>query len=348
MTSTASAPLTEITAARYEGAIPDGLLDHIESHVAEFGAPCERHDDGITVTYPMSTVRLWVGEDWMDVEVAAPTTLFAYQMRESVAYLLDHVFPDSASMTWHGAEVTQKTPPNFHFATVRGVTRLSPNFLRLEMACDGVAMLLEGGMHFSLLLPPEDRPAVWPRIGEKGRTVWPEGEDELHRAAYTFVTLDPEAGTFTFDVYEHEGGRTTEWARAAQSGTRVAVMGPGGGRQPEGDHIVLAGDETALPAIRSILAFSAPDRIGTVLVELGDEADICDLPRPQGVSVTWLIRSKGQDLWQALSALPPRPTEGLYVWVATEQKVVRRAKTHFVDAWKLPKSQAYFSAYWIA
>ncbi|MDF0598421.1 siderophore-interacting protein [Psychromarinibacter halotolerans] len=347
MTSSSSDPLTQITAARYTGAIPSRLLDDIESHVAEIGGPLERHEDGVTVTYPMATVNMWVGQDKLDVEVAAPTTLFAYQMRESVAYMLDHVFPETASMTWHGAQTTQDLPPNFHFATVQAVTQQSPNFVRLEMQCDGVDTLLEGGMHFSLLLPPEGRAAVWPRIGTRGRTVWPEGDDTLHRAVYTFVSLDPDAGRFAFDVYQHGDGRAAMWAGSVRPGAQVAIMGPGGGRLPPGDDLVLAGDDTALPAIRRILEQSAPDRTGDVLIELGDAADICDLPLPAGMSVTWLLRSEGQDLWQALMALPPRRGEGVFVWVAAEPELMRKAKKMFHNKWDLPATQGSFSAFWV-
>ena len=87
--------------------------------------------------------------------------------------------------------------------------------------------------------------------------------------------------------------------------------------------------------------------LGDVLIELGDAADICDLPLPAGMSVTWLLRSEGQDLWQALMALPPRRGEGVFAWVAAEPELMRKAKKMFHNKWDLPATQGSFSAFWV-
>lgn len=183
------------------------------------------------------------------------------------------------------------------------------------MGCAGTAALDAGPMHFSLLLSPEGRAPVWPRLDGRGRTVWPEGEEALHRAAYTFVALEPEANRFTFDLFLHEGSRASAWALSAPLGTKVAVMGPGGGDLPDAGEILLAGDETALPAIRRILETSAADRRGRVLIEIGDDGDRMPLRAPEQVEVTWLRRHAGETLLAALRAVDldpdaPPPTSG--------------------------------------
>ena len=332
--------------AQYDGAVPADLLHHVDAHVSEFGIPVSHSDDGLHIAYAGADVTLQAGPQRLSVRIAAADDLHLYQIRESVLYLLDLVFPQAAAeMQWQGLRHETKRPPNFHLATVVSVRRIGANFLRVEMACDGIAALSQGGMHFSLLLPPAGRAPVWPSINDKGRTVWPEGADSLHRSAYTFVELDAEMGSFAFDVYEHDGGRTTEWARQATAGEVVAAMGPGGGDFPDGELLLMAGDETALPAIRRILQHSDPARRGTVLIEIGDPGDKVELPRPEGISVEWLLR--GEDsLWDRLAALEVGGDP--FVWIAAEQDLVRRAKAHFRTAWDVPRAKGYYSAYWIA
>ncbi|WP_172299807.1 siderophore-interacting protein [Pseudoruegeria sp. HB172150] len=354
MTDTLTADFPDISdyperlEARHDGPIPKGFFEHIESHVVEFGVPVKRTSDGLRVAFAQSDVQLACGDDWLTVSIAAKSHIHLYQMRESVLYLLDHVLPDAANELFAGPDnQTPDVPPNFHHATVASVDRISANFLRVELDCDGVGALLHGGMHFTLLMPPRHRRPVWPVINEKGRTVWAEGEDALHRAAYTFVDLDAHNGRFTFDVFEHDGGRTTEWARQAQPGDKVAVMGPGGGDFPPGNRLLMAGDETALPAIRRILEHSGPDRRGSVLLEIGDAADRCELTVPEGIDVRWIMRGQGGSLWDALlEQTVPEDRDDYFVWVAAEQEFVRKAKAHFRSEYALPRTQGYFSAYW--
>lgn len=332
--------------SRFDGTVPEGFVAHLRAHLEEYGIPLEQRGRRLRVRYTGAEVALNLDRRGFDVEIAAESEVPLHQCRESVIYLLDHVLPEAgARMAWSGIEAA-RTPPNFHFATVLGTRRITPNFLRVEMACDGIAALQEGGMHFSLLLPPEGESPRWPELTEKGRTIWPDGACALHRAAYTFVWLDAATGRFAFDIYEHEGGRTTDWARRVVPGETVGVMGPGGGDFPEAEHILLAGDETALPAIRRILEHSLPDRRGTVLVETASAQDRPEMTVPAGMTLRWITRGEGGGLAAALTNVA-RVEDGQYVWVAAEKAVVRAAKAHFKEL-GLARDRGYFGAYWIA
>ncbi|AXS40760.1 siderophore-interacting protein [Breoghania sp. L-A4] len=336
---------TPSTASRYEGDVPDGLIEHIRSHVEEFGLPVDASGARLTVRYADSEVALQAGRASLDVTITAGTEISLHKTRESVIYLLDHVFPQaSASMAWSGVDTGRRHPPNFHFASVSGVRRVSANFMRIEMDCDAIAALSSGGMHFSLLLPPKGHAPVWPALNAMGRTTWPDGDDALHRAAYTFVDLDEAAGRFTFDLFEHDGGRTTQWARAVKPGAVVGIAGPGGGDFPQGDRLFMAGDETAIPAIRRILAASPDTRQGTVFIETGDPADRCDLPRPASIDVHWTERGTEPDLLTRIKETT-LPADETFVWVAAEQSLVRAARDHFRKS-GVARTSCYFSAYW--
>lgn len=110
------------------------------------------------------------------------------------------------------------------------------------------------------------------------------------------------------------GGPASTWAAAARPGDRVTVIGPNavhcvtaesyGGiewRPGLAQHVLLAGDETAVPAIASILENLPGDFTGHALLEVPDAADIQDLATGSQVAITWLPRN-GRAHGEALEA----------------------------------------------
>lgn len=334
-----------------EGALPPDLLQRIAHEMAEHGLE-PRHEAGaLEMLLPQGGARLVLGAQGLTAEVRACNAFHLHQIREGVAHLLDHALPGAApGLVWTGdLGPAGEAPPNMQVASVVAVGRFGASFLRVELACPGTAALAEGGMHFSLLLPPRGRAPVWPRVDAKGRTIWPEGPQALHRAAFTFVELDPETGRVVFDVFDHAGGPAADWLRTARPGDAVALMGPGGGDFPPGETLLMAGDETALPAIRRILERSAPTRRGRVILEVGRAGDCLPLAAPPGIEVDWVLRGAGASFWQRILAAPlPAPDEDRFVWIAAEQALVRRAKAHFRGALGVGRTESYFSAYWTA
>ncbi|SNR86839.1 siderophore-interacting protein [Puniceibacterium sediminis] len=334
--------------ATFAGALPDDLIPHIAAHAREAELEVQETAASLIVTVPLARVALDRTPSALRVRIAAVDAVALHNIREYLLHILDHVAPGLvAAEDWQGDIARNRTPLNFCTATVRGVRRVAPNFLRVELDCADTKRLAEGrGMHFSIFLPPAGRTPVWPTLDGAGRTVMPQGEDQLHRAVYTFVDLDPARGLFTFDVFEHEGGRATTWARTAQRGQIVGISGPGSGDFPSGQNILIAGDETALPAIRRILAHSSADRRGRILLEVGTVDDICDLPRPGNMELSWLIRNRGETLWDHLeTAELPQGTDR-FVWVAADKELVRKAKARFRDNFDIGPKEGYFAYYW--
>lgn len=103
-----------------------------------------------------------------------------------------------------------------------------------------------------------------------------------------------------------DGGPASNWATAAEIGSRLHVIGPArdvprgrGGIEFEpgaARHLLLAGDETAVPAIASILdsltqpPFAGEALTGHVILEVPQTGDILTLNLPVGMEVTWLVR----------------------------------------------------------
>ncbi|MDD9727151.1 siderophore-interacting protein [Roseovarius sp. SK2] len=334
--------------ALFRGTLPDDAIPHISAHAREVELPVEETEAGLLVRPPLASVSLEVNRAGLQVHVEAADAAALQNIRDYLHHILDHVAPGlTQSAKWEGDIQRNRAPLNFCTATVQDVRRVGPHFLRVTLDCaDTLRLSEERGMHFSLLLPPEGRTPIWPHLDANGRTRMPVGDDQLHRAAYTFVDLDPGKGQFTFDVFEHDGGRATRWARTARPGHIVGISGPGSGGFPNGRNILIAGDETALPAIRRILKTSAPDRRGHAILEVGTDDDICDLARPDGIDLTWCVRQRSERLWDHLSQAPLPPGPDRYVWVAAEKSLVRDAKARFRHKLGLDADQGYFAYYW--
>lgn len=108
------------------------------------------------------------------------------------------------------------------------------------------------------------------------------------------------------DFVIHLGAGTTGpgsvWAAAAKVGDRLIILAPRKGVDFGGiefdpgaaTNLLLIGDETAVPAISSILEDLPATTLGTVFCEVPVSTDIVDLGVPHGVEVVWLPRN-GQE-----------------------------------------------------
>lgn len=127
-------------------------------------------------------------------------------------------------------------------------------------------------------LPPEHQPVV--------RT-------------YTVRRVDAERREITIDFVVHgEHGVAGPWAAAATPGQPAYLMGPSGAYAPDpaADWHLLAGDESALPAIGAALEAMPADAVGHAFIEVAGPDDEIELTAPAGVTVSWIYRGGRADL----------------------------------------------------
>lgn len=286
--------------------------------------------------------------------------------------------------------------------TVRSVSRLSPAFVRVELGGPELAGFGVDGsplydQRVKLLFPgPSGRvPALSGPSWYHDWALLPE-EERGHLRTYT-VRAVRGSGAETrvvVDLVLHlaDGatGPGSRWASRAGVGDRLVLVGPrrgvpfGGIEFAPGDagRLLLAADETAVPAVASILESLPVDSACTAYLEVPTTADVLSLSAPPGVRVVWLPRSGSAygerlcravltlfglpceprdvelevdpDLWEtpsySSSGEPvPGPAEtglDLYAWVAGEAGMVTRLRRHLVRDAGLDRRQVAFMGYW--
>ena len=235
--------------------------------------------------------------------------------------------------------------------TVVTVADVTPSVRRVVLS-GSAAAVAAAGPTVSLLVPRVGDPAPrWPRVAKDGRIVWPDGAHGVSLRSYTARRQDPVAGEVEIDFVLHGDGPAAAWAAAAAPGVPLGSAGGGSlGERPAG-HLLLAGDETALPAISRILAQAAPTAVGTALVEVAGPAEEQPLAAPAGVRVRWLHRGAtppGEStlLADAVAGLDRPEGDDLFAWVAAESAAVRVIRADLRARWGLGRAQHHAIGYW--
>jgi NADPH-dependent ferric siderophore reductase len=115
----------------------------------------------------------------------------------------------------------------------------------------------------------------------------------------TVRRADPGAREIAVDIAVHgDHGAAGPWAATAQPGQPMYLMGPSGAYAPDpaADWYLLAGDETALPAISVALESLPANAIGRVFIEIAEPEAEIPLTAPEGVQINWLYRGGRADL----------------------------------------------------
>jgi NADPH-dependent ferric siderophore reductase len=115
----------------------------------------------------------------------------------------------------------------------------------------------------------------------------------------TVRCADPDAREIAVDIAVHgDHGAAGPWAATAQPGQPMYLMGPSGAFAPDpaADWYLLAGDETALPAISVALESLPANAIGRIFIEIAEPEDEIPLTAPEGVQINWLYRGGRADL----------------------------------------------------
>ncbi|TWP47052.1 siderophore-interacting protein [Lentzea tibetensis] len=224
-------------------------------------------------------------------------------------------------------------------AHLRRVTFQAPEFAGFGLTgpdeCFGMLMPPPGA---ALTMPGEDRINVRAAI----RAMPSEQQPDVRW--YTVRAHRPEAAEIDVDFVLHgDAGPGTRWASNAAAGDRVGFRaGTSGYRAPDGGRVLLAADETALPALGAILE-QQPEQRRHVFAEVPDES----YRVPLDADVTWTFRGTnvpGAALTAAIQGANLSTVD--YAWVCGESGLATGVRRHLVKDRGIDRRAVMFSGYW--
>lgn len=167
--------------------------------------------------------------------------------------------------------------------------------------------------------------------------------DEVRRD-FTPRSYDNEKRELTIEFALHATGAASDWARQAAPGQSAMIGGPRGSMIIPMDYAwhVLAGDATALPAIRRRLE-ELPSGAQVQVLVAGPEA--AALSFDSAAQVTLQRFGDAQALLAAIRAMALPAGEGFF-WFAGEASVAAQVRDAVFGDKGHPREAARISAYW--
>ncbi|GAA0408823.1 siderophore-interacting protein [Microbispora corallina] len=231
--------------------------------------------------------------------------------------------------------------------------RLTPHMIRVVLGGEGLAGFGAGEFtdHYVKLLfpvPGVDYPEPFDMgviRAELPRDQWPRTR------TYTVRSWDPAALELAVDfVYHGDEGLAGPWALRARPGDVIRFMGPGGAYAPsaEADWHLLAGDESALPAIGAALERLPAGAPAHVFVEVEGPEEEQKLPTASSAEIVWLHRGGGQvgeALVRAVRGLD-FPEGVVHAFVHGEATFVKELRRYLRVERGLPMERLSISGYW--
>ncbi|WP_250573233.1 siderophore-interacting protein [Nonomuraea sediminis] len=278
---------------------------------------------------------------------------------------------------------------------VERVRRLSPTFLRVTFTGEDLHLFADNGFdqRIKLILPVPEHGLAYVPTGPDWFTQWRSLPDDRRNPirTYTIRKVRHAERAIDVDMVMHaDGGPAARWAETAREGDAVVVLGPDarygerhGGLEfhPPADTgaVLIAGDETAVPAVCGILEGLPPGIEGEALLEVPHADDVLETRTRSAVKVTWLARGDaphGEALIAAVRSaadrlLPPQAEPGslpevdvdaellwevpdeaampygpLYAWLAGEAAVIKTLRRHLVAERGMDRRSVAFMGYW--
>lgn len=286
--------------------------------------------------------------------------------------------------------------PNGAFrARVSRIEQLSENFTRITFAGEELRHFGSAGFdqRIKLLFPHAD--GSWTDFGlfsgagvAEWYTAWRQLPDEQRNAMRTYTVRDshPERAEIDVDFVLHgTDGPASAWASGAADGDEIVIIGPDSRAEGEpggmewhpgtAGRVLLAGDETAVPAICAIVESLDEGITGEVFLEVPATADVLTLEVRADLHIEWLARdgaAHGTLLGPAVEEWGRRHVERRaaadveletdadvllwdspgdsprdeYAWLAGEAGVITGLRRHLVRDLGMDRSSVAFMGYW--
>jgi NADPH-dependent ferric siderophore reductase len=245
---------------------------------------------------------------------------------------------------------TRRAPPPFRRLTVRAVTDLSPRLRRVVLGgpeLDGLR-IDEPAASVRVLFPPAGESELVMPTWTGNQFELPDGRRAPIRT-FTPRLFEPDRSELTIDLVLHGRGLAADWASAAGPGDAAAISGPARGDpiDPATRSILLAGDETAVPAISQLLGAAPSDAAVQAHIEIADDGARVELPAHPGAEVTWHVLAPGRPPGDAFATAVEAMTDlPHHIWIAGEAAAVQRLRKHLFESRGLTRATVTARGYW--
>ncbi|MFD9331935.1 siderophore-interacting protein [Streptomyces sp. NPDC060065] len=249
------------------------------------------------------------------------------------------------------AERPERRTPKPHSAQVVRTERLTPHMQRIVLGGEGLAEFTAGSStdhYVKLLFGAEGVTYPEPFDMKVIREEFPRDQWPVTRT-YTVRHWDAEHRELTLDFVVHgDEGLAGPWAANVQPGELVRFMGPGGAYAPDAsaDWHLLAGDESALPAIAAALEALPDGAVAHAFVEVSGPEE--EQKINSDVDVVWLHRGKrpvGEALVEAVRALE-FPEGRVHAFVHGEAGFVKELRRLLRVEREFSREDLSISGYW--
>jgi NADPH-dependent ferric siderophore reductase len=269
---------------------------------------------------------------------------------------------------------------------------MSPSFTRITFRCDDFASfgtdLLD--QRIKIIFPLDGVGISDLGDGYDWYPRWRELpiEERNPFRTYTVRAVRQSEREVDVDFVSHgDGGPAAKWLMTATAGVEVALVGPNAlsinsaigidWHPGTATDVLLVGDETATPAICSILESLSAGMRATAFIEVPTIADAVAITSAADVMVTWLGRDVAEESLEsavrawvdahphvlALSPVtqtvedvdvdveliwdaPDNTTGSFYAWLAGESSVIKSLRRLLVSERGVDRKQVAFMGYW--
>lgn len=249
------------------------------------------------------------------------------------------------------AERPERRTPKPHSAQVVRTERLTPHMQRVVLGGEGLAEFTADTStdhYVKLLFGAEGVTYPEPFDMKVIREEFPRDQWPVTRT-YTVRHWDAEHRELTLDFVVHgDEGLAGPWAANVQPGELVRFMGPGGAYAPDAsaDWHLLAGDESALPAIAAALEALPDGAVAHAFVEVSGPEE--EQKINSDVDVVWLHRGGrpvGEALVEAVRALE-FPEGRVHAFVHGEAGFVKELRRLLRVEHEFSREDLSISGYW--
>jgi NADPH-dependent ferric siderophore reductase len=251
-----------------------------------------------------------------------------------------------------GGERRGRRRPPWRPVEVVSVSTLKPRLVSVRLGGPGLEVFQDAAptSHIKAYLPRLDQAELLlPEIGPDGAVLPADASASVVRT-YTPRSFDRATGELEVQFVLHGDGPASEWAAPAKPGDGLAIRGPGGrfSFDPSPTCWWVAGDESAIPAIGTLLDAMPTTANAEVHIEVDGADDEIDFESKASLKVFWHHRQPayepGAELNHAVTAADMGTDTR--AWVACEATAVRLIRRHLLEDRRLPADSIVTRGYW--